>query len=90
VPNIANFITPNGDGINDQLKINMTCRATDLSFSIFNRWGQLLYQSHSQTPSWDGSVNGQLASDGTYYYILTYQDEAGEQRRFQGSLTVVR
>jgi gliding motility-associated-like protein len=90
VPNIANFITPNGDGINDQLKINMTCRATDLNFSIYNRWGQLLYQSQSQTPSWDGSVNGQLASDGTYYYVLTYQDEAGEQRRYQGSLTVVR
>lgn len=90
VPNIANFITPNGDGINDQLKINMTCRATDLNFSIYNRWGQLLYQSQSQTPSWDGSVNGELASDGTYFYVLTYMDEAGEERRFQGSFTVVR
>jgi gliding motility-associated-like protein len=90
VPSIANIITPNGDGINDQLKINMTCKALDLSFSIYNRWGQLLYQSQSQRPSWDGSVNGEFASDGTYFYVLTYMDEAGQERRFQGSLTVVR
>jgi gliding motility-associated-like protein len=92
VPQLANIITPNGDGLNDQLKLGMRCNASALRMVIYNRWGQLVYESRTprNTPGWDVSINGEPASEGTYFYVLTYQDEQGTARRYHGSFTLVR
>lgn len=89
-PGIANVITPNGDGINDVLRIEMLCHTSDLKLHIYNRWGQLVHQGTSSLLSWDGSVNGEPASDGTYFYVLTFTDEAGEGRAYRGSFSLLR
>jgi len=39
---------------------------------IFNRWGQLIYETTDQTRGWDGTYNGYKASRGTYIWKIAY------------------
>jgi gliding motility-associated-like protein len=89
VPEIPNVITPNGDGLNDVLRVRMTCNTQDLQLFIYNRWGQLVHRSEGYTTQWDGSIAGSPASDGTYYYVLEFTDERGEGKSYRGTLNVL-
>ncbi len=64
--------TPNGDGMNDYLYPLNAYKALDLSFSVFNRFGQRIFFTRDWTNKWDGSFKGQGADPGTYVWMLTY------------------
>jgi gliding motility-associated-like protein len=87
--NIPNVFTPNGDGINDFFKI----RATGFSgfhCSIYNRWGQKMYEWDNAGGSWNGkSPQGSDAPDGTYYYILEVSGYKAD-KAYRGFLTLSR
>ncbi|MGZ3941524.1 MAG: Ig-like domain-containing protein [Bacteroidia bacterium] len=87
---IPNIYSPNGDGINDEFFI--TCVGIkELHCDIFNRWGQLVYQMLSVDDKWDGVIiNGNDATDGTYFYILDATGYDGKKYKANGSLTLVR
>lgn len=75
VANLVNAITPNGDGRNDTLDYSELSYLKDLKFSIFSRYGQLLYSSdRNNSYRWDGSVNGTPVSSGTYWYEIKWTD----------------
>jgi gliding motility-associated-like protein len=76
---VANAFTPNGDGVND-----VFLKGVDLT--IVNRWGQQLYQG---IDGWDGTFNGKKVAPGTYYYIIKYKNEYGEEIIKNGPVTVV-
>jgi gliding motility-associated-like protein len=64
---IPNVFTPNKDGINDFFTMP---KSYDIkSFQIFNRWGQEVYVWIDGEKSWDGLINGNLATEGIYYYL---------------------
>jgi gliding motility-associated-like protein len=68
---IPNVFTPNGDNKNDTYYIDKLCPIEDFDIKIFNRWGNVVYQSHDYDFAWDGKDdNGKECSDGTYYYVL--------------------
>ena len=79
---IPNVITPNGDGLNDKFAIEGITYSSN-TVTIFNRWGQKVYEASNYKNQWDG---GDLP-DGTYYYevFLTRKD-----RSYTGSLTILR
>ncbi len=56
---------------------------------IFNRWGQLVYQSNELNRGWDGYLNGRIASQDTYVYRITAEFGTGETKTLLGDLTVV-
>lgn len=62
---IPNVFTPNNDGINEVFEIKYLPSNSQLT--IYNRWGSKVYQSNNYQNNW----NGENASDGVYYYILT-------------------
>lgn len=66
---IPNIFTPNGDGFNDNWFV-ITGTLSEYGLHIFNRWGELVFDSADQTEMWDGKFKGKDCSDGTYYYIL--------------------
>ncbi|NQY08450.1 MAG: PKD domain-containing protein [Flavobacteriales bacterium] len=72
-----NIITPNGDGINDNFILLERTRLTrQLKFTVFNRWGQMVFNDDDYTEDWDGKgTNDELLSEDTYYYILNYDDK---------------
>lgn len=99
ISNIPNVMTPNGDSQNDFFYINDNTYS-NISVSIYNRWGKLVYQDlnassqdYTQGKGWDGTdINtGQPASDGVYFYLVEATDFAsGRSEELKGPLTIIR
>ena len=66
---LPNAFTPNGDGDNEVFKpINLRFIAK-VDFKVFNRWGQLVFQTEDPLLNWDGkNTKGDVLADGTYFY----------------------
>jgi gliding motility-associated-like protein len=86
---VPNAFSPNGDGINDILYIIGLEEGDLLSFSIFNRWGELVFETHDVTTSWDGTHNGKNAPLSVYAWKLEYI-KAGVNVIKSGHTTLVR
>ncbi|MFM9005129.1 MAG: gliding motility-associated C-terminal domain-containing protein, partial [Flavobacteriales bacterium] len=85
-----NIFTPNGDGLNDVFDINEgNCVKDGYLVEIYNRWGMQVYSSNSPEQYWNGQYQGELCSDGTYYYVSNYIDEGGIKRRKTGYLQLL-
>jgi large repetitive protein len=80
---IPEGFSPNGDGINDDLEIKGITAYKDNNVTIFNRWGNVVYEGagyNNSTVKWDGTNTGKLSSgsgpvpEGTYFYIIDLGD----------------
>ena len=83
---IPNFISPNGDGKNDEWIVRGIQQYPDAEFQIFDRYGKLfaIRKANSDGMIWDGKYMGNPVPSGTYWYILKL-DESNQQT---GSITV--
>jgi gliding motility-associated-like protein len=93
---IPNAFTPNGDGRNDIFYI-MGGQAGSLvqDLSIFNRWGQKIFQVHNVPPDdpafgWDGTINGIAAPAGNYVYIITMKTANVALEVSKGTILLLR
>ncbi len=87
---IPNIFTPNGDQSNDMFRVASNY-IKNVKGAIYNRWGTLLYALENVAFFWDGSIsNGEIASDGVYFYTLTVELTNGEIREFSGHVTLMR
>ncbi|NQX91143.1 MAG: gliding motility-associated C-terminal domain-containing protein, partial [Flavobacteriales bacterium] len=71
---IATALTPNSDGTNDTWTIGGLEFFPQSTVQVFNRWGQLLFESQGYETPWDGTFNGRELPTADYYYIITYDD----------------
>ncbi|RXK83556.1 T9SS type B sorting domain-containing protein [Filimonas effusa] len=83
---IPNVITPNGDGVNDQLIIKGLEQYAENELIILNRWGNHVFEQKRYMHNWDG--NG--LSEGTYFYLLRIKDRSGQWQELKGYVTLVR
>lgn len=67
-----NVFTPNDDGENDVFKVALNPDIEECtSFVVFNRWGQLIFESKGSSIVWDGKkASGRKVPEGTYFYII--------------------
>jgi gliding motility-associated-like protein len=85
-----NAFSPNNDGIND-IFLPVVRGPVELDhFRVFNRWGELIFESNDITIGWDGSYNGKLQNMGAYVYVLSGQDDEGKQIKEQGNVLLVK
>jgi gliding motility-associated-like protein len=83
--NIPNVITPNGDGINDQLQPDYEGTEA-FRMVIYNRWGKQVFSTDEPNDAWEGRLNGgQIVSSGLYFYVIEVGDKT-----YKGEVTVVR
>jgi gliding motility-associated-like protein len=83
---IPNVITPNGDFVNDQFEIKIL--PENFRLSIFNRWGNVLFETSDRNKLWPEKRSGTHLHDGVYYYVLdTF--EPGKNQSFHGTLSVL-
>lgn len=82
---IPNIFSPNGDGVNDLFFIDGTGVKT-LSVTIFNRWGNKLYEYNTINGSWSGDGHG----DGTYFYLIVAVGNDDKEVRQEGYFDLVR
>ena len=90
---VPELITPNGDGTNEVFRLFSTigCPVLDYNLTIFNRWGQPVYQSSDPAQAWDGTANGTPQNTDTYLYLMTYRfPEDGAVRRAEGQFNLIR
>jgi gliding motility-associated-like protein len=69
---MPNAFTPNGDGRNDLFRVPASSPLTIKRFSIYNRWGALLFSAGNGLEGWDGSVQGHAQPPGTYIWTVEY------------------
>lgn len=67
---IPNTFTPNGDGVNDYWDIKNIDDYPDAQFNVYDRYGQMVFQSVGYSKPWDGTYGGKKLPSGTYYYII--------------------
>ena len=68
---VPNVITPNGDGLNDGLRIPCVDQIdVNSEIKIFNRWGDQVYESAIYKNDWNGTFDGKPLPPGTYFYLL--------------------
>ena len=73
-----NVITPNGDGPNDQLQLQMPAGYQLISLKVYDREGRLVAHQQGAGASWDGHYrNGQPCPSGRYHYVIRYRDAQG-------------
>lgn len=71
---IATAITPNGDGANDTWTIGGLEYFPASTVQVFNRWGQIMFESKGYSTAWDGTLNGKELPVADYYFIISYDD----------------
>jgi gliding motility-associated-like protein len=71
---MPNAFTPNGDGLNDLFRIPASTTQKIKSFSVFDRWGELVFRTSDSGAGWDGTFNGQKQPTGTYIWQIQYLD----------------
>ena len=86
---IPNAFSPNGDGNNDFLFVRGK-NIDQLSFTVYDRWGQRVFETHSIDEGWDGMYNGERMENAVfaYYLTLTYMD--GKTAMKKGNISLVR
>lgn len=68
-----NIFTPNNDSVNDILKFNLCNKI--LKFIVYNRWGNVIFESEKSNPFWDGrTTSGEPCVDGNYFYVITTEE----------------
>lgn len=88
---VPNAFSPNNDGVNDYLYPLNAYKAIDLYFAVYNRVGQLVFETTDWTKRWDGNVKGQPADIGTYVWMLRYTvKDSGKKIFRKGTATLIR
>jgi len=87
---IPNAFSPGGSiGVNDEFKIYFRS-VTDFRASIFNRWGNLLYQWTDKTKGWNGMVNGKYVPTGAYFVVVEWKDSEGKTHKKARDVNILR
>ena len=87
---IPNAFSPGSStGVNDELKIAFTSAIT-FKASVYNRWGNLLFQWSDPAKGWDGRVNGKYVPTGAYTVVVEYKDSTGKNRTMSRTVNVLR
>ena len=86
-----NIFTPNTDGDNDIFRIS-TQNVTDYELKIFNRWGEMVFVSETESEGWDGTYRAKKAEEGNYSWQLTYKNsnQPNEILKHSGVILLVR
>ena len=88
---VPNGFTPNGDGKNDYLYPLNAYNAIALDFKVYNREGQIVFETRDWTKKWDGTINGHPQATGTYVWTLNYTDgPTGKKIFLQGTSVLIR
>ncbi len=88
---IPTAFTPNNDGLNDNFGPHNALKAVNYEFKVYNRWGQMVFQSRNWRDRWDGKIKGIIQTTGVFVWMLSYTHRDTGQAVFRkGTVTVIR
>lgn len=87
---IPTAFTPNGDGRNDIFRPLLFGTVKQYHFTVFNRWGEVVFQTSELTKGWNGKVAGKDQETSTFVWACSYQFEGEPIKTQKGTVTVIR
>ncbi len=86
---VPNTFTPNGDGQNDILYVR-GLKIDELYFAVYNRWGEMVFETTDKNKGWDGNYKGRPADVGVFGWYLKVKCYNGEETFKKGNVTLIR
>ena len=86
---VPDAFTPNGDDENDVLLVYGN-GITVFEFYVYDRHGNIVFESREQSAGWDGTYKGEIMESGVYAYFVKLTYESGYQEILKGNVTLVR
>jgi len=87
---IPNAFSPNNDGRNDHFTPTINTEIQDYQLRIYNRVGQLIFQTNDHTTGWDGRFKGQQQSSDNYIYQVSFRNMEGKRFEYKGNILLLR
>ena len=87
---MPNAFTPNADRTNDVFKPYVPAPVTDFQMRIWNKWGELLFESYDYRKGWNGTYKGIAQPMDTYVYMVTFKDVDGIKVSKKGTFILIR
>jgi gliding motility-associated-like protein len=87
---VPSAFTPNNDGLNDTIyPISVGIQRINY-FSVFNRYGQLVFKTTADRQGWDGTISNKLQATGVYVWMVSAVDYLGNNIFLKGVVTLIR
>jgi gliding motility-associated-like protein len=97
---MPNVFTPNNDAKNEKFQpfylgqpgVDPLDDLQTYDITIYNRWGKIVFESDATTKAWDGKIDGKVADEAVYYYIVRYQSPCDTEEIIEehGHLSIMR
>ncbi|MFM7153956.1 MAG: gliding motility-associated C-terminal domain-containing protein, partial [Bacteroidota bacterium] len=92
---VPTAFSPNGDYVNDLLLVHGQSESRALTFRVYDRWGELVYEAsdfafNDDNTGWDGNFRGQPMDPGVFVWVLEAKFADGHTEVFRGNTTLVR
>jgi gliding motility-associated-like protein len=87
---LPNAFTPNSDGKNDCFGVSSWPQVTELKFQIYNRWGNLVFQTKDPSTCWDGTHKGTSQSAETFVYQISAKTACAGNIIRKGTVVLIR
>jgi gliding motility-associated-like protein len=86
---VPNTFTPNGDGQNDILYLR-GIKVEEIYFAVYNRWGEMVFETKDKAKGWDGIYKGRPADVGVFGWYLKVKCYDGNETFKKGNVTLIR
>ncbi|MES2560567.1 MAG: gliding motility-associated C-terminal domain-containing protein [Bacteroidota bacterium] len=90
IQSLSNVFTPNNDGKNDCLSLESISGFKQVTFTVFNRWGVLVFTTTNPADCWDGTANTEEVPSGTYFFSVKGTSLCDIEVEQHGTITLIR
>ncbi|MEO6490285.1 MAG: choice-of-anchor L domain-containing protein [Ferruginibacter sp.] len=87
---VPTAFTPNGDGLNDVFRATSIGIASVDFFMIFNRYGELIFETKDPEKGWDGKYKGKQQDPASYVWCIKGTDRTGQVKTMKGNVLLIR
>jgi gliding motility-associated-like protein len=87
---VPTAFTPNNDGLNDRLKPYYIGIQKLYYFTVFNRWGEMVFTTKNLAAGWDGTIKGMPQATGSFVWVVKATDFVGKVYDLKGTVTIIR
>jgi gliding motility-associated-like protein len=87
---VPNTFTPDGNEYNNVFKPILTSLIAEYQMQIYNRWGELIFESFDKEVGWDGSYKGGIVQNGAYNWVIKIKTDGTQTHVKRGNVLLLR